>query len=346
MGSIGQTAKRQPLELRGHLKKFKSFNCTPVLGTEFPDAKLAEWLQAPNADDLIRDLAITVSQRGVVVFRSQTDLTDELQKTLVQKLGELTGKPSDSSWHIHPLAKYSATGDKTRHLITTDPSKKPAEDRFNNQAQQPMGVRAAWHTDISYEPNPADYSMLKMIQLPERGGDTLYASSYEILDKISPAYRGFLETLTATFAQPRYRQSSEEKKCEIHLEPRGSPKNIGSDLSAVHPVVRTNPVTGWKSLYGAGMHTQRINEVTTEESRRLLDWLLQMVVENHDLQFRHNWKNPYDVAIWDNRSVFHAGIMDYKGQGPRTGHRYVGVGEEPYLDPESKTRREALGDFS
>ena len=116
------------------------------------------------------DYHSTVSQRGVVIFRSQTELTDELQKTLVQRLGELTGKPSDSTWHIHPLAKYGATGDKTRHLITTDPKKKPAEDRFKNQAEQPMGVRAAWHTDISYEPSPADYSMLKMIQLPERGG--------------------------------------------------------------------------------------------------------------------------------------------------------------------------------
>ena len=59
MGSISHTPKRQPLELQGHLKDFKSFDCTPVLGTEFPDAKLAGWLEAPNADDLIRDLAIT-----------------------------------------------------------------------------------------------------------------------------------------------------------------------------------------------------------------------------------------------------------------------------------------------
>jgi alpha-ketoglutarate-dependent taurine dioxygenase len=112
----------------------------------------------------------TVSQRGLVVFRAQHDLTDDLQKALAQKLGELTGKPSTSTLHIHPLAKHGDYEDKTRHLITTDPKKKPAEDRFRNQAEQPMGVRAAWHTDISYEPNPADYSILKMVQLPERGG--------------------------------------------------------------------------------------------------------------------------------------------------------------------------------
>lgn len=85
------------------------------------------------------------------------------------------------------------------------------------------------------------------------------------------------------------------------MEPRGSPNNIGSDLSAVHPVVRTNPVTGWKSLYGAGMHTRRINDVTADESHRLLDWLLQMIVENHDIQFRHTWKNPYDVGRLSSR---------------------------------------------
>ena len=59
MGSISHTARRQSLELQGYLKIYKSFDSTPILGTEFPDAKLAEWLRAPNADDLIRDLAIT-----------------------------------------------------------------------------------------------------------------------------------------------------------------------------------------------------------------------------------------------------------------------------------------------
>lgn len=54
---------REPLALKGHLEKYKSFNVTPVIGTEFPDANVAEWIQAPNSDDLLRDLAITSKRK-------------------------------------------------------------------------------------------------------------------------------------------------------------------------------------------------------------------------------------------------------------------------------------------
>ncbi|KAI1051299.1 hypothetical protein LB505_012380 [Fusarium chuoi] len=67
-----------------------------------------------------------------------------------------------------------------------------------------------------------------------------------------------------------------------------------------------------------------------------------MIVEEHDCQLRHRWRNPYDLAIWDNRTVYHTAIFDYAGLGPRTGHRAVGIGEKPYFDAKSKTRREAL----
>ena len=55
------TQSKPPLKLSGALDQFKSFDVTPVIGKEFPDASLAEWLRAPNSDDLIRDLAITSS---------------------------------------------------------------------------------------------------------------------------------------------------------------------------------------------------------------------------------------------------------------------------------------------
>jgi hypothetical protein len=55
-------AARQPLEYRGKLDEFNSFDVTPVIGREFPDAKLVDWLQAPNSDELLRDLAVTSTQ--------------------------------------------------------------------------------------------------------------------------------------------------------------------------------------------------------------------------------------------------------------------------------------------
>ncbi|RGP59218.1 taurine catabolism dioxygenase taud/tfda [Fusarium sporotrichioides] len=187
----------------------------------------------------------------------------------------------------------------------------------------------------------------------------MWSSSCELYDKISPSYRKFLESLTAIFAQRRLPRVAKEKGFELYTEPRGSPNNIGTSLATTHPVVRTNPVTGWKSLFAVGNHVESINDLTPDESKRLLDWFLQLIVEEHDSQLRHKWKNPYDLggyqssefiykisnfitAIWDNRTVYHTAIFDYAGLGSRTGHRAVGIGERPFSDPKSKTRRETL----
>jgi alpha-ketoglutarate-dependent taurine dioxygenase len=69
-------------------------------------------------------------------------------------------------------------------------------------------------------------------------------------------------------------------------------------LEAIHPVIRTNPVTGWKSIFALGHHVQRINGLTELESDALLKWFLRLVVDNHDLQVRHRWQNANDLAIW------------------------------------------------
>ena len=189
---------------------------------------------------------------------------------------------------------------------------------------------------------PSDYAILRMIELPATGGDTLWASGYEVYDRISPAYRTFLETLTATFSQPIFGQSASQNNFQLYSEPRGAPENIGTNLTATHPVIRTNPVTGWKSVYAVGHHVQHINDLTQAESAHLIDWFLRLITENHDLQVRFKWQNPGDVAIWDNRSVYHTATNDYDGQGPRKGQRAVSLGERPYFDPQSTTRREAL----
>jgi alpha-ketoglutarate-dependent taurine dioxygenase len=202
---------------------------------------------------------------------------------------------------------------------------------------------ADWHTDISFEPVPADFSSLRLVQLPRTGGDTLWASGYELYDRLSAPYQRFLEGLTATFEQTGFKQAALRGGFELHPGPRGAPQNVGTNLRAVHPVVRTNPVTGWKSLFPVGEHVKHINGVTQEESDHLLRWFLDLVYRNHDLQVRFKWQNPNDLAIWDNRSTFHSATWDYEGQGERYGNRAVGLGEEPFYDPESQSRREALG---
>jgi hypothetical protein len=183
-GCVDSPPTTKYFELSGCLDTYKSFKVTPVIGTEFPNANVAEWMRAENSDELIRDLAITskiitnnslkvyltmepVSQRGVVFFRAQKDLTNELQKELADRLGRLTGKPESSTLHIHPLHNFNPDEDKHINTITTDKQANPAEDLWKNR---PSDIRNSWHTDAGYEPNPPDYSILKLVKLPETGG--------------------------------------------------------------------------------------------------------------------------------------------------------------------------------
>ena len=163
-------------------------------------------------------------------------------------------------------------------------------------------------------------------------------------DRFSPTYRKFLEGLTATFSGDGFTRAAAARpdKVRIHEGPRGSPENVGTALEAVHPVVRTNPVTGWKSVFAIGPFPKRINELWPDESDELLAKLKEVVERSHDLQVRFRWRGENDLAIWDNRSAFHTATFDYEGLGERFGHRAVGIGERPYLDVGSKSRTEAL----
>ncbi|KAK2760209.1 hypothetical protein FQN54_002276 [Arachnomyces sp. PD_36] len=339
------TLQKEPLKATGVLDQFDSFDVTPVIGREFTNANLKEWLRAPNSDELIRDLAITVSQRGVVFFRRQDDLDNDLQKELAQRLGGLAGKPSTSGLHIHPVSnsgREDGGKDDEISVISSKQAKKLYKYRFFDTNKKKQSSKEAWHSDITFEPVPSDYAILRLTELPETGGDTLWASGYEVYDRISEPYQQFLESLTATYAQPIFEESAKEHNYELHPGPRGSPENVGTNLKAIHPVVRTNPVTGWKSLYAVGHHCKTINGLTEPESQSLLDWFVRLIVENHDLQVRHKWQNKNDLAIWDNRSVYHSATYDYEGLGARAGQRAVSLGERPYLDPNSTGRREAL----
>ncbi|CAI6341943.1 unnamed protein product [Periconia digitata] len=337
-------ARREPLQLTGVLNQYKSFDLTPVIGREFPEVNLKDWLNAPNSDELIRDLAITISQRGVVFFRKQDDLDNDLQKQLAQRLGELSGKPKTSKLHIHPVINSGRTlggGDNEISVISSEQAKKLYKNRFLNFNKK-QSSKGGWHSDITFEKIPSDYALLRLTQLPEVGGDTLWASGYELYDRLSKPYQEFFDKLTATYAQPGFNATAKDNNFEMYTKERGAPENVGEDLTAIHPVIRTNPVTGWKSVFGVGHHVAKINELTEEESKRSLDWFVQLIVENHDLQVRHRWQNVNDLAIWDNRSVYHAATFDYEGLGSRTGQRAVSLGEKPYFDPQSTSRREAL----
>ncbi|KAK8019005.1 taurine dioxygenase family protein [Apiospora arundinis] len=321
----------KPMKLTGVLERFRYIDSTPAIGREFPDLNIVDdLLNAQNVDELVRDLAITISQRGVVVFRAQHNLTDQLQKQLIQRLGELTGKPTESKLHIHPVLNDTSefgAGDRQVSVISSAHRRKLAVDGA------PKGD-PTWR----FEHVPPDYASLRLTQLPENGGDTLWASGYEIYERLSKPYRAFLEGLTATFMA----DGALFQHDSIFEGPRGNPLNIGKEFTAVHPVIRTNPVTGWKSVYAVGPLPKYINELNSKESQGVLKFLRETITDNHDLQCRFKWFSENDIAIWDNRSTFHTPTYDYDNLGPRAGHRAVGIAEVPYFDPNSLARSDEV----
>ncbi|KAL3425538.1 TfdA family Taurine catabolism dioxygenase TauD [Phlyctema vagabunda] len=314
---------RTPLQLSGALEKYEYFEKTPAIGREYPAVDLVELLEAENSDDLIRDLAIII-------------------RIALPTLGVLSGKPSTSGLHIHPVLNNEREGGGDDPHISSINSDVFGSIFDLEDEKTKKQVANVWHSDVAFEPVPADYTSLKLVKLPRTGGDTLWASGYDIYDKISKQYQRFLETLTGTFAQPSFYDAARRGNFKLYDKERGSPENVGLDFKAVHPVVRTNPVTRWKIIYPLGNHIQSINGLTHQESTHLIDWFYRIILENHDIQVRHHWENKNDIAIWDNRSTFHCATYDTAGYGTREGHRALGVGERPYYDPNSSSRKEFL----
>ncbi|KAK2764452.1 hypothetical protein FQN54_009146 [Arachnomyces sp. PD_36] len=332
----------KPLTYSGSLDSFTHNDITPVIGREYRGIQVNDLLKANNSDDLIRDLAVTISERGVVFLRGQ-DVTPQQMHQFCEKLTNLAGCPESSGLHVHPLTEEgSELGDQIS-VISSEKQKKGG-GLTHQLSDTSRFASVGWHADITFENVPSDYAMLKIHTLPETGGDTLWASGYEVYDRLSPEMAKFLEGLTATHDATFFHDEAARLGNPLRKGIRGSPLNVGTALTAVHPVIRTNPVTGWKSLFVNKGFTKRINGVTKDESDMLLNYLFNLVTQNHDAQVRFKW-NKNDLAIWDNRSNWHCATYDYAEA--RAGDRVCSLGEAPYLDVQnSKSRRAALAERS
>lgn len=99
-----QKLRREPLKNSGSIDHLEYVDVTPIIGREYPTAKVKDILHAENSEQQLRDLAITICERGVVFFRApQDDLTVEEQKQVTDLLGKLTGRPEENGLHVHPL---------------------------------------------------------------------------------------------------------------------------------------------------------------------------------------------------------------------------------------------------
>ena len=277
---------------------------TPSIGTLFPSSfQLSSLLPSSpsstpssTSKSTLTALSHLTSTRGVVFFRSQ-DITPPQLTSFASLLGTHSTplRPSTSTLHRHPISEDTP---EITVISSADSGVSRAGLDLRNRAS------TGWHSDISFEHVPADYSILKMHTLPVgSGGDTLFASGYEAYERLSPTYRRFLEGLKAVHAAPFFVQIAKEKGIKIQ-DGRGSPSNTGDDLIAIQyvlslslpllfirsylhaysPVIRTHPITKRKALYVNKSFTRSIVGLHPEESEMILDNLFRHVAENHDFQ--------------------------------------------------------------
>lgn len=169
-----------------------------------------------------------------------------------------------------------------------------------------------WHSDSSFLPNPPSYTILVPKDVPELGGDTMFASQYLAYERLSDGMKRMLDGVRAfhrgtTMAAAAGADDSGEK-----------PQS--------HPVVRTHPDTGRKALYVNRMYTTHFDGMTRQESKGLLEFLLDHC-HRPDFTYRHQWSSG-DVVIWDNRCTIHYAVHDY-GNATRDMHRTTIVGDIP-----------------
>jgi len=170
------------------------------------------------------------------------------------------------------------------------------------------GIADEWHTDVTFLPTPSVMSIMRMVRCPAIGGDTMWANQHLAFEELSPPMQDLLLGLTA-----------------LHdAEPHGKP-----EVMAVHPVVRTHPETGRRSLMVNPHFTRRIVELSAAESDMLLAYLHRWSVQER-FTVRHRWSEG-TIAMWDNRCTQHFVVNDFEGE--RIINRVTVLGDHPEGDP-------------
>ncbi|MCK9924673.1 TauD/TfdA family dioxygenase [Frankia sp. AgPm24] len=179
-----------------------------------------------------------------------------------------------------------------------------------------------WHTDVTFVARPPLGSILRAVVVPPAGGDTLFSNQEAALADLSPALRGFLGTLTAVHDGEDQFRAILDLVGEGHWEG----KSFTKLESVEHPVVRTHPETGRRSLFVNPGFTTRIKELEIAESDALLAFLYQHSVRP-EFTVRYHWQ-PGTIAFWDNRATQHAVVGDF-GDAHRVIQRVTLRGDEP-----------------
>jgi taurine dioxygenase len=281
-------------------ERFSVAPLTPTIGAEVTGLDLRE-----VDDDVFADLHRCLLEWKVLFFRDQ-HLDRASHAAFARRFGPL---------ETHPFFKHVGA--------TPDQPDDPEVVRFAKGAAA-AGYENVWHTDVTWRDEPAWGAVLRAIEIPEVGGDTLWADMGAAYDGLPDAIRGRIDTLAAEHDWV----SSFGRTMPDDLVER-----LRADFPPVrHPAVRTHPDTGRRTLFVNSIFTTRLFDadgvpLPADESDALLDLLCRRA-DLPEYQCRFRW-TPGAVALWDNRATQHYASNDYFPQ-VRVMERVSIAGDRPF----------------
>ena len=195
---------------------------------------------------------------------------------------------------------------------------------------EPIGVPDAgdsWHTDLSFKDRPSLCTLLQAMRLPSQGGDTEFACMTAAYEALPASTKARIADLAGIHTINKLRNP----RIEISPLRRGAEKFYADQgarfADRTHPVVRTHPATGKKSLYVQPRFTIGIDGMDGDEAQRLLDELFVHQI-GPEFVYRNRWQDG-DLLMWDNRCVIHHATGGYTYPDIRTMHRTTVLGDRP-----------------
>lgn len=255
---------------------------------------------APGAGAAIRR---ALRNWPILVFRNQS-LSKDQQAMFSAQFGEMEGhigKLSDGSTFppVHTLTNLDDKG----NIINMDVAK----------------LNYFWHTDKSYHAVPSFVTILHALEVPPEGGDTQFSNARLAWAALSPAMQALLDGLEAVHDWVASRINSGTSPATEEQKRERPP--------VTHPLVRTQPETGQKSLY-LGIHISHVVGFPADQSKALLAELTAHIGDERFF-YTHCWRKG-DVVMWDNRCLHHRALANYDiATHPRVLNRTVIVGTKP-----------------
>lgn len=181
------------------------------------------------------------------------------------------------------------------------------------------GWENAWHVDMTGRAEPAKAFVLRLVDGPAQGGDTIFADAAAAYDNLPDDVKSAVDPLRAVHDL--------SATLDQFLPPDEVARVRAAFPPVIHPVVRTHPETGRRTLFVNSVFTDRVVGMTPERGERLLQYLFQQL-QAPEYQVRFRWRRD-SVAFWDNRAVQHYAVSDYFPAG-RVTERVAIAGDRPY----------------